>query len=262
MKDSWPPVEVITVTETFRALLQEAAPGALGGLYLHGSVGFGEWYPGRSDIDYVAVLDSPVPTHILRGVHARLVETFPSPPFDGFFCTWADLGRPPGGLTLRCTQDGVFHDEEELDVHPVTWHELARHGVTLSGPDLDDVTVWTDPGVLHDYVRENLGSYWADTASALRRFPDEAGGIETIAWVALGVSRLHHLLATGELIGKTGAGLYAEKVFDGRYHELIGEALSYRTLGIPTPDFEPGRLGPLVAEFCSEVVSEGVRLDA
>ena len=53
---SWPPAEVLQVAETFLSLADETVPGLVEGLYLHGSLGFGEWYDGRSDIDYVAVM--------------------------------------------------------------------------------------------------------------------------------------------------------------------------------------------------------------
>ena len=51
----WPPSDVQQVTGLFLDLVDEAAPGLVEGLYLRGSLGFGEWYAGRSDVDFVAV---------------------------------------------------------------------------------------------------------------------------------------------------------------------------------------------------------------
>ncbi len=50
------PSQVRQVTDLFLSLADEAMPGLVEGLYLRGSLGFGEWYDDRSDIDYVAVL--------------------------------------------------------------------------------------------------------------------------------------------------------------------------------------------------------------
>ena len=81
---SWPPGQVRTVCENYLDLVDEAAPGLVEGLYLRGSLGFGEWYAGRSDIDFVAVTAArPEARQVrqLRGVHERLGELFPTPAY-------------------------------------------------------------------------------------------------------------------------------------------------------------------------------------
>jgi hypothetical protein len=251
---------VTAVTDTFLSLMDEAAPGLVEGLYLHGSIGFDEWYAGRSDIDYVALLARPAPLDLLRDVHARVAETFRRPAFDGFFCSWADLAAAPAALELPCTQDGLFYDEDRLDIHPVTWHELAFHGVCLRGPALSEVKIWTDPQVLRQYTHDNLAGYWSDQVEVLRKFPGEAGKPDIVTWFVLGTSRLHHLLATDELTSKTGAGFYAERAFDPRWHELIGEALSFRALGVVTADYDAGRMAEQVVEFADFVVPDGLAI--
>ncbi len=248
------------MTDTFLSLADETAPGLVEGLYLHGSIGFEEWYAGRSDIDFVAVLGRDAPVELLRDLHAGVVETFRRPAFDGFFCSWDDLAAGPAGLELPCAQDGMFYDEGTLDVHPVTWHELAFHGVRLRGPRLDDVKIWTDQAALRSYTRDNLRDYWAEQVEVLRRFPDEAGKPEIVTWYVLGTARLHHLLATDRLTSKTGAGYYAERVFDPRWHELLGEALSYRALGVTSADYEAARMAEQVVEFAAFVVQDGLAL--
>nr|WP_240943140.1 aminoglycoside adenylyltransferase domain-containing protein [Planosporangium thailandense] len=50
-------------------------------------------------------------------------------------------------------------------------------------------------------------------------------------WAVLGVSRLHHTLATGGVISKTAAGEYARGRFDPRWHAIIDEALRIRRGG-------------------------------
>ena len=90
------PAEVDQVTQAFLSLADEALPGEIVGLYLHGSLGFGEWFDGPSDIDYVAVLPARpdvATVDALRQVHAELAEEFPRPPFDGFHITRDDLAR-------------------------------------------------------------------------------------------------------------------------------------------------------------------------
>ncbi|HET6624817.1 MAG TPA: aminoglycoside adenylyltransferase domain-containing protein, partial [Nocardioidaceae bacterium] len=259
----WPPPAVQQVADTFLSLVDDVAPGLVEGLYLHGSVGFGEWYDARSDIDYVAVLGQrpdAATVEVLRHVHGRVCETFPRPPFDGFHLTWDDLARPPYDCPdLPCTQAGYFHDEERLDVHPVTWHELAHHGIALRGPAPESVAIWTDQQVLRGYTHDNLRDYWQPAVEALRKFPEEAAKPEQVTWFVLGTARLHHLLATDRLTSKTGAGRYALEAFDPRWRPIIAEAIVFRELDESTGAFDgrPARRAQDTLDFVDMVVRTG-----
>ena len=69
------------------------------GLYLRGSLAFGEYFPGRSDVDFTAVLaDRPVADQLtaLASAHAAVYSAHPVPHFDGFHLLRADLACPPG----------------------------------------------------------------------------------------------------------------------------------------------------------------------
>ena len=54
------PAEVAATTSQYLGLIDEALPGRVVGLYLTGSVSLGDFQPGRSDIDGVVVVDSPL----------------------------------------------------------------------------------------------------------------------------------------------------------------------------------------------------------
>lgn len=260
------PGPVRIVCETFRALLDEQLPGRVEGLYLHGSLGFGEWYDGRSDVDFVAAWSrrpEAEEARRLAALHEQLDEMFPRPSFDGFHCAWDDLARSPYDCPdVPCTLGGVWEDEGRTDVNPVTWHELARHGVTVWGPDLADVAIWTDAEALRAHTLGNLETYWAGEVEALRRFPAEAGKQEVVAWHVLGVARLHHLVATGELTSKNGAGRHALDAFGGRWRLLLTEALSYRATGDRVGVLPPDQLAAEVVEFCELVIDDARRLAA
>lgn len=260
------PGPVRHVTDLFLRLADDALPGLVEGLYLHGSLGFGEWYDGRSDIDYVAVLaerPGAVTVEALRRVHDEVAATFPRPPFDGFHATWYDLAAPPSQVPdLPCSYAGLFHDAERVDVHPVTWHELARHGIAVRGPELSEVEIWTDDAALRAYTRENLATYWREQADSLAQFPAEAGRPEIVAWCVLGVSRLHHLLATGRLTSKSAAGHYAVETFGERWRLLVTEALAHRLTGGTGGgyDADPERRAADCTAFTDMVVRHGLAL--
>ena len=237
----WPPDQVRTVTALHLDLVDEALPGLVEGLYLHGSLGFGEWYDGRSDVDFVAVTaerPDEATVAVLREVHDRVGETFPRPSYDGFYVTWADLAQPPAACPdVACTLVGEWRTGR-VDLNPVTWHELAWHGVHVRGPALEDVDVWTDTAALRAYSHANLTDYWAGQVPLLRQHPDEAARPDIVSWFVLGVPRLHHAIATGRLTSKDGAGHHAVATFGERWRPVVAEAMAYRALGEPSGRYD------------------------
>jgi hypothetical protein len=252
------------VCENYLDLVDEAAPGLVEGLYLRGSLGFGEWYAGRSDIDFVAVTAARPDARqveVLRAVHERLGDLFPAPAYDGFYATWDDLAKSAYQCPdVPCTLGGQWDDEGRFEVSPVSWHELAWHGVTIRGPRLDQVDVWTDQQALRAYTHANLREYWAGEVSALRQFPAEASRPDVVAWFVLGIPRLHHLLATDRLTSKDGAGRHAVEAFGERWRPLVAEALAYRATGERAGAIADDRLAAELVEFADLVVEAGLKI--
>jgi hypothetical protein len=226
------PAEVSHVTSRFLSLIDASAPGLVRGLYLRGSLGFGEYIVGQSDIDFTAVLahwPDRWQLGALAAAHAAVAEVHPHPHFDGFHLVPEQLSRPPAQCPdLPCMFDGTFHPAARFDVNPVSWHELARHGIATRGRELSAAEVWTDDAALRAYSHGNLTSYWAGVAEALAARPAEASTPAAAAWSVLGVSRLHHLLATGCMTSKSGAGRHALGAFGPQWHRIVREALRAR----------------------------------
>jgi hypothetical protein len=147
----------------FLALMDERAAGLVRGLYLRGSLGFDEYFPGRSDVDFAAVLSArpdEAALDALAVTHAEVYGAYPHPHFDGFHLVLADLANPPAECPdVPCMFEGSFRPAGRFDVNPASWHELARHGVTVRGPDLTEDDVWTDDAALRAFSYDNLSSY-------------------------------------------------------------------------------------------------------
>lgn len=225
------PAEVEAVTAAFLTAVDEAfGPGRLVGLYLHGSMGWGEFFPG-SDIDFVAVWDTlpmGVERDQLRDVHERHCAQTPARAFDGFHCTATHLANDPSTLdALPVFYEGAFHETGTEDVHIVTWHELATCPVVVRGAAPH---VFTDNAALRAYTRENLETYWTGIRDQLRDVGPQRVGAQddTTVWVVLGAPRLHHVLATERLTSKSGAGRYALEQFPSEHHRIAREALRLR----------------------------------
>jgi hypothetical protein len=261
------PAEVAEITGRFLGLIDASAPGLVQGLYLRGSLGFGEYFAGQSDIDFTAVLCArPDADQVaaLAAAHEAVFAAHPGPHFDGFHLVRDDLARPPDQCPdVPVMFDGVFRPStRNYDMNLVSWHELARHGVVVRGPALSEGDVWTDDAALRAFSHGNLGSYWAGVAGSLLEHPAEAREPWLVAWSVLGVSRLHHLLATGTLTSKSGAGRYALTAFGPQWHRIIREALRARERpgDVSSYDREPEQRGRATAAFTVMAIESGLAL--
>ena len=248
------------VTDLCTRFLVLAPGGLVTGLYLTGGTGFGEWVDGKSDIDFIATLDHrPSSDEIaqLRAVHGE-IKAFSRISFDGAHVLASDLAADPRELpALPFTMNGRF------DVGPsgqvIAWHELARHGVTFSGPPHGDLGIWTDTDVLRQFTADNLDTYWraklVELAGASPESPPENLAY-ACEWCVLGVARLHHLIVTGEMTTKSAAGRWGLTHYEERWHRVIREALRLREDGDPEYADEAGRLSD-TTDFTAYVVEAG-----
>ncbi|MEV5599382.1 aminoglycoside adenylyltransferase domain-containing protein [Streptomyces sp. NPDC052496] len=235
---------VEAVVRAFLASADRWCPGLVEGLYLTGSVALGDFRPGRSDIDFVAVTArrlSAADVAALKQAHAETRARHSRPYFDGVHVTWQDLAADAAACpAVPYTLLGRFRTDDAFEVNPVTWAVLARQAVAVRGPVPGGFEVGVDPAALRDWTLANLGGYWRRWHLAHRKPLSPAGlaalGGRAPAWGVLGVSRLHHTVNTGQIISKGAAGRYALETFAPRWHPVIGEALRlHRSTTVPPP---------------------------
>lgn len=222
------PPEVAALCTTWLSTVDSLVPGLVTGLHVRGGVGFGEFVPGVSDVDMVAVLaHRPTDAEVdsLEEAHARLAAQDLGTPLDGIHVTAADLARDPEECPdVPCVLHGWFEPFGRYDLSPVGWHELAHHSVPVRG---ELPQVWTDHERLLAFTRNALRIEWAGFASSLAKFPAEAA-TDAATWHVLGAARLHHLLVTGTMTSKSAAGRWGVRHYDERWHPVLREALRIR----------------------------------
>lgn len=255
------PDQVVAVCEAWLGDIDGAAPGLVTGLYLRGGLAFGEWVPGQSDVDFVATLARRPGRSDLDAIaasHVALHEQHPQVSFDGAHLLAADLAADPEQCPdVPCVLHAHFDAEARYDLSPVMWHELARGGITVRGPDVGDLGVWTSAERLAGFTRDNLDTYWRANAEGLAALPAEGETEQACCWCVLGAARLHHLLVTGEMTTKTAAGRWGLEFYPERFQRVLREALRIREGGAEQYAGDATSRGRDTAEFTAYVVEAG-----
>jgi Nucleotidyltransferase domain len=268
------PDEVAAACRRYLGWADHLLPGRIVSFYVVGSAALGGFRPGRSDIDFVAVLDRPLGRAELirlRYIHAVVAgrtswtslfqrgSVF-SGTCNGVFVHTDDLQRPVSEIHPVASQTGhEFSVGHGFDVNPVGWKVFAEHGVAIRGSAPETLGLSPQPELLGAWNRDNLFSYWqplAESGMALGHRLDVWFRPRWLtAWGVLGSPRLHHTIATGDVISKEGAGEYALDAFDPQWHPIINEGLSYWRGDPANPTFRDARIRALrTSEFVLEVV--------
>lgn len=88
------PLAAHALTSAFLELVDARLPSRIEGLYLTGSIALGDFCPGVSDVDFVAVTAEPLSDRaldVLDHTHAELRASPSRPEFEGLYLRWADL---------------------------------------------------------------------------------------------------------------------------------------------------------------------------
>ncbi|WP_181274318.1 nucleotidyltransferase domain-containing protein [Brevibacterium oceani] len=221
------PADAASAVQSYLRAADRLLPGAIIAAAVGGSIALGAYRPGRSDIDIVAVIGEEwrsCPNLVRR---LRLLHLFQLPRLalraarglgasaccNTAFIWESEVSMPVTRIRPIASHTGeVFDSSGAFDVNPVVWKELVDGGITIRGRELGGWELDPEPAQLRPWVRENLQDYWAPLAEQLHTGSRtlSAGSVE---WCLLGPARMHHTLATGEIISKEAAGLYALMTF-------------------------------------------------
>lgn len=228
------PSRVQQLVAAHLAQVDQAAPGLIEMLYLTGSVTLGDYWPGVSDVDFLAVTSRTLDAGDLAAV-AAAHEGMPAPSrYDGIYLERSALATTPDDCpVVPHIVNGVFRTDQRCgELNPVLWLMLTRYGIAMRGPATADLDVRVDPQRLRRWNLDNLRSYWQPLAERIRqkvagRAAAEIADPDAVMWAVLGPARLHYTLATGEVTSKTGAAQYAAQQFPA-WAALAAQAVACR----------------------------------
>jgi len=127
-------------------------------LWAHGSLAMGDFQPGRSDLDLIAVIEqplSPEQTARLTEFHERLHREEPAA--EKLHCSYMAATQLADFKQIHFTwaHGSLF----PRDVSPVTRRELLQAGRVFAGRPPKDVLPDVTDAELADFVRDALGGY-------------------------------------------------------------------------------------------------------
>jgi hypothetical protein len=149
--------EVRPLLDRFRADVSGVLP--LVALWVHGSLALGDFQPGRSDLDLVAVIGAALTRaqeQDLQRVHEALHSQ--QPLAEKLHCSYiirSELGET-GHSHLTWAHGELF----DRRVSPVSRRELCQGGLCLLGPAPAAVIPPVTDQELTDYIRGDLREYW------------------------------------------------------------------------------------------------------
>ena len=196
------------------------------GLYLFGSLAAGGFYPGKSDVDLFAVLDTGVEElDALEALHAGFVAEHPE---------WVErvevgyvsravlqtLGDAPAGRIAVISPGEPLNVKEAESDWTLNWHAVCTRGETLLGPPPLELGPPVTPEAFRRAIEELL-VYWTTAVRepAVAYVPAHRG------YVVVTLCRALYGLATGEQATKEEAASWAAERFPD-WAPFIREALA------------------------------------
>jgi predicted nucleotidyltransferase len=234
--------QVRRATDQYLRAVDRTLPGRIAGFYLVGSVALGDFQPGRSDVDFVAVVTQrldPVELRLLNTMQRllylqSLVDAVPHFRWprvcNGVFVERESVRKSALQVTpIASHVAGKFTPGGGFDANPVTWLNLKRYGVRIRGPEPAELDIYHSDSELRAWTLGNLNSYWRRWTEDIQRpglTATKALLLRYVAWGVQGTSRMHYTVVTGDLASKTRATDYALDMFP-LWRPLIEEVRAY-----------------------------------
>ncbi|MFB7331148.1 nucleotidyltransferase domain-containing protein [Streptomyces adustus] len=238
------------LVERFVGALRPLVP--LVSVWAHGSLAGGDYQPGRSDLDLIAVVDRPCTAaekQQLGEVHQNLADAIPLA--SKLHCGYPVVAEldDPSHPHLTWAHEELMH----RPVTPVTRRELHEFGLVIYGQPPADLLPPVTDGQLADFIVEDLKSFWLPAL-------DHPEWWMRDIWIDLGLLTLARATATlrdGRLITKADAlGVLTEL---GAPTAVVDD-IRQRRYGVPDPATEQwtNRRAELTLAFLRSAIGQVV----
>jgi hypothetical protein len=204
------------------------------GLYLHGSLAYGDFNPQTSDIDILIVTNKHLPEKTfftLKEMHAQLFINGLawSQKLEGAYIPRNHLRRhdPAHAPIPWLGVDGHFALETLGSDWILQRWILREKGIVMAGPPLDGLIDPVSAEDLHQAVRDSLQEWWSPPFPSPQRF--KSG--EYQAYAILTMCRSLYVLEHGRVASKPEAARWAVETLGEPWRSLVAAAAAWRPGG-------------------------------
>ncbi|MGB3077740.1 MAG: aminoglycoside adenylyltransferase domain-containing protein [Saprospiraceae bacterium] len=220
-------------------------------IYITGSLSLHDFYPQKSDIDFVVVCrDLPTGDIVtkLKKIHGAIAKHFPYPELSGHYITSESIesDTPEYSKVLSFHQGRMKY--ETFDMAPIYLWELRENAITVFGKPNEKLKINITKSNLNIFLYLNINSYWNKWIARHSSFGNRK--ILLVAfprfteWVILGIARQLCTLQTGKIFSKSDAGNYCLQHLPVQYHPIVHQALEIRRDVRTIPGLKSYRISP------------------
>lgn len=218
-------------------LMEKHLPGLLDGFYIYGSAALNDFFPEKSDLDFITIVKRKpgfIDIEKLQLIHGLIRMKFKKPELNGIYVQNEQLGKSKEETEpVTYYYDGRIHDEGYFEMKYVTWYQLKEKAITVRGVSSAELNFSVEWNCVEDEMHANMNTYW-------KRWIEKASGFsidsittlifsKRIEWGVLGITRLYYSFIENDIISKTAAGEWALNNVTNEYRKIISEALNIRT---------------------------------
>lgn len=249
-----PYADVNALLDRLLAMQREALGPRFVGLYLFGSLSWGDFDPASSDVDFLTVtkgaLDADAVARLDR-LHRELAASgLPrATKLEGSYFPRRALWRYDLARAVHPTigVDWPFG----LACHRENWiierHIVRERGVVIAGPPPETLIDAVAPDQLREAVRAGLGAFWSRQLAE----PDWLRPLNYQAFAILTMCRALYTLRTGEVTSKLEAARWARRDLPAPWPAAVARALATRA------DPRPGDLDATL-DFIRYAIASGM----
>jgi hypothetical protein len=225
------------ILQVYQQLIAELVPGFVEAIYVYGSVTLGDYIPGRSDIDFVAI--SPQRASVqqyraLNRVHRLVQRSFPKASLSGIYVCWDDLGKSKNEIAPfpYCNSDQM-HRAGFFELNEVTWWQLKHKSIRLLGKCDERFQFGVSADRLKKSVSLNIRNYWKPWVDARSSYLSYERWLmacfpRLVEWGVLTLSRQYYTLVTGDVTSKTNGGIFCLRKLTKKYDRFLQEVIEIR----------------------------------
>ncbi|RPI16034.1 MAG: DUF4111 domain-containing protein [Ignavibacteriae bacterium] len=231
------PEVVNKIVSLYFELMDKHLPGLMEGFYIYGSAALNDFYPDKSDIDFITVV-SRKPGHIdvekLQMVHGLIRMKFRKSELNGIYVLLEQLGKTKDETEpVTYYYNSRIHDEGYFEINDVTWYQLKNKAITLKGTPASELNFHIDWKCVLKEMHENMNTYW-------KRWIKKSSGFsygslkvllfsKCIEWGVLGITRQYYSFIENDITSKSSAGEWVLTKVPVEYHKILQEALNIRS---------------------------------